>query len=299
VKYHFNARWYDADTARFVSEDPARDGVSWFAYVGNNPLVFTDPSGLYPKRIDPHLAQYQNQPENRDAQMSEVGAALFFPENLRTGRSASFIRNTLGNGGCLFIGVLNAANNERSRLNGVDFVRMGFEISENDEYFERIPVVTDTITAGVETTVYSSATIMTQQGIEQLWYDETGQEVIATRVSDRDILERMILDSYNGAYIIGRFPNQSGTGFHWPNIVGLPYYPDPNNTEKVFPTIDPYLYSNPDEVMRTYTEDRLSAAFIIETPAEKAQREAMWAFQDNITSQAIETGLVGGQGIIE
>jgi hypothetical protein len=36
-----------------------------------------------------------------------------------------------------------------------------------------------------------------------------------------------------------------------------------------------------------------------ETPAEKAQREAMWAFQDNITSQAIETGLVGGQGIIE
>jgi hypothetical protein len=78
-----------------------------------------------------------------------------------------------------------------------------------------------------------------------------------------------------------------------------PYYPDLNNTEKVFPTIDPYLYSNPDEVMRTYTEDRLSAAFIIETPAEKAQREAMWAFQDNITSQAIETGLVGGQGIIE
>jgi hypothetical protein len=69
--------------------------------VGNNPLVFTDPSGLYPKRIDPHLAQYQNQPENRDAQMSEVGAALF-PENLRTGRSASFIRNTLGHGG-LFI----------------------------------------------------------------------------------------------------------------------------------------------------------------------------------------------------
>jgi RHS repeat-associated protein len=37
VKYHFNARWYDADTARFISEDPARDGVSWFAYVKNNP----------------------------------------------------------------------------------------------------------------------------------------------------------------------------------------------------------------------------------------------------------------------
>jgi hypothetical protein len=47
MKYHFNARWYDADTARFVSEDPARDGVSWFAYVGNNPLSFVDPTGLW------------------------------------------------------------------------------------------------------------------------------------------------------------------------------------------------------------------------------------------------------------
>jgi hypothetical protein len=46
VKYHFNARWYDAETARFISEDPARDGVSWFAYVGNNPLKYVDPTGL-------------------------------------------------------------------------------------------------------------------------------------------------------------------------------------------------------------------------------------------------------------
>jgi RHS repeat-associated protein len=45
-QYHFNARWYDADTARFVSEDPARDGVSWFAYVGQNPLRYIDPTGL-------------------------------------------------------------------------------------------------------------------------------------------------------------------------------------------------------------------------------------------------------------
>jgi hypothetical protein len=46
VKNHFNARWYDAATARFISEDPARDGVSWFAYVGSNPLKFVDPTGL-------------------------------------------------------------------------------------------------------------------------------------------------------------------------------------------------------------------------------------------------------------
>jgi RHS repeat-associated protein len=45
--YYFNARWYDAHTARFVSEDPAKDGGNWYAYVGNNPTSFIDPSGLF------------------------------------------------------------------------------------------------------------------------------------------------------------------------------------------------------------------------------------------------------------
>lgn len=41
-----NARWYDPQTGRFITEDPARDGVNWYAYCGNNPLNFTDPTGL-------------------------------------------------------------------------------------------------------------------------------------------------------------------------------------------------------------------------------------------------------------
>ena len=44
--YYFNARWYDSDTGRFVTEDPARDGLNWYLYVGNNPLTYTDPTGL-------------------------------------------------------------------------------------------------------------------------------------------------------------------------------------------------------------------------------------------------------------
>ncbi len=44
--YYFNARWYDAGTGRFISEDPARDGSNWFIYTYNNPLKFTDPTGL-------------------------------------------------------------------------------------------------------------------------------------------------------------------------------------------------------------------------------------------------------------
>jgi hypothetical protein len=44
--YYFNARWYDSSTGRFTSEDPVRDGINWFVYVGSNPLVLVDPSGL-------------------------------------------------------------------------------------------------------------------------------------------------------------------------------------------------------------------------------------------------------------
>jgi RHS repeat-associated protein len=44
--YYFNARWYDPTLGRFISEDPARDGDNWFAYVGNNPMSHIDPNGL-------------------------------------------------------------------------------------------------------------------------------------------------------------------------------------------------------------------------------------------------------------
>jgi hypothetical protein len=52
VKNHFNARWYDADTARFVSEDPARDGVNWYSYVNNDPINRIDPLGLSDSKLE-------------------------------------------------------------------------------------------------------------------------------------------------------------------------------------------------------------------------------------------------------
>ena len=44
--YYFNARWYDPELGRFITEDPVRDGVNWYVYCNNSPLVYTDPSGL-------------------------------------------------------------------------------------------------------------------------------------------------------------------------------------------------------------------------------------------------------------
>lgn len=34
-------------TGRFISEDPACDGINWYAYAGGNPVRYSDPSGLW------------------------------------------------------------------------------------------------------------------------------------------------------------------------------------------------------------------------------------------------------------
>ena len=37
---------YDPVTGRFISEDPAFDGLNWYVYCGNNPISNIDPTGL-------------------------------------------------------------------------------------------------------------------------------------------------------------------------------------------------------------------------------------------------------------
>ena len=39
-------RYYDTVTGRFITEDPVKDGLNWYVYCGNNPVMFVDPSGL-------------------------------------------------------------------------------------------------------------------------------------------------------------------------------------------------------------------------------------------------------------
>ena len=41
-------RYYDTRTGRFITEDPIRDGLNWYVYCGNNPVMFVDPLGLAP-----------------------------------------------------------------------------------------------------------------------------------------------------------------------------------------------------------------------------------------------------------
>ena len=63
---YFNARFYDASIGRFVNVDPIRDGVNWYAYCFNNPLNFTDPTGLGGEKEDTTPLWFKYDENNRD-----------------------------------------------------------------------------------------------------------------------------------------------------------------------------------------------------------------------------------------
>ncbi len=44
---YMRARYYDPTLGRFISEDPAKDGINWYAYCANNPINGHDPTGKF------------------------------------------------------------------------------------------------------------------------------------------------------------------------------------------------------------------------------------------------------------
>ncbi|TCL41921.1 RHS repeat-associated core domain-containing protein [Harryflintia acetispora] len=43
--YYLRARSYEPRTGRFTTEDIVHDGLNWYTYCGNNPVMLIDPSG--------------------------------------------------------------------------------------------------------------------------------------------------------------------------------------------------------------------------------------------------------------
>lgn len=44
--YYLRARYYNPATGSFISEDPIKDGVNWYAYCAGNPILLIDLTGL-------------------------------------------------------------------------------------------------------------------------------------------------------------------------------------------------------------------------------------------------------------
>ena len=43
---YLRARYYDPRIGRFTQQDPISDGLNWYTYANNNPVMYIDPSGL-------------------------------------------------------------------------------------------------------------------------------------------------------------------------------------------------------------------------------------------------------------
>ncbi|HEX3044153.1 MAG TPA: RHS repeat-associated core domain-containing protein [Bacillota bacterium] len=44
---YFGARFYDPETGRFLTQDPAKQGLNWYSYCLNNPINKIDPDGRF------------------------------------------------------------------------------------------------------------------------------------------------------------------------------------------------------------------------------------------------------------
>ncbi len=64
---YYNARYYDPALGKFLTPDNVSDGVNRYAYVHNNPIVGTDPTGHYSRRAPV---------EEYDEPMSDVAAQV-------------------------------------------------------------------------------------------------------------------------------------------------------------------------------------------------------------------------------
>jgi RHS repeat-associated protein len=78
------ARFYWPEIGRFIQQDPIGDGMNWYAYAVNNPVVWVDPTGLLTWR------------EARDWYMGGMGGASDFVDEVVLGGATTRFGETAG-----------------------------------------------------------------------------------------------------------------------------------------------------------------------------------------------------------
>lgn len=67
-------RYYNSNTGRFITEDPAKDELNWYVYGNNNPVMFIDPLGLNDEKEKSGctLPGYENKDDFRFKALQEL-----------------------------------------------------------------------------------------------------------------------------------------------------------------------------------------------------------------------------------
>lgn len=63
LTYHWN-RWQSEDGLTWLTQDPTRDGSNWFGYAGQNPVMYTDLTGL--TTLDDFIYQQRTEAKNSE-----------------------------------------------------------------------------------------------------------------------------------------------------------------------------------------------------------------------------------------
>ena len=181
--YYFNARWYDCELGRFTTQDPARDGVNWWAYCGRNPITFVDPDG-------------------REIISTNVWYAKEYMQMYNANWPNS--KESISDSGCTLI----ASN----RVANVAIHKFGYTI-DTPKPSSIIEMLSDTSLTSPDGIIFSGLKgYLESFGVDALVYD-TGKE-------GRDIklhLEDAVL-SEDSFFVIGRIPGKDGNDDHFVNI---------------------------------------------------------------------------------
>jgi RHS repeat-associated protein len=92
---YFGARWYDAESGKFLSRDPIRDGWNWHAYVGGDPVNFVDPWGLIATEAENEPASEKTQGSATKVPIVGIGATIVFG----AGVDVAVVTDSKGRGG--------------------------------------------------------------------------------------------------------------------------------------------------------------------------------------------------------
>ncbi|SEQ14377.1 RHS repeat-associated core domain-containing protein, partial [Treponema bryantii] len=145
LTYHWN-RWRSEDGDSWLTQDPARDGINWYGYAGQNPISHSDINGLE----DTISAwQYQKDMEARKKERGETGNG---GDNSSSGSCGPTGPTATPNIGSELINGLNYSINGLIKLDfGADFGRDGIEcISEGKIIQGMLYICYGTIEAGID-----------------------------------------------------------------------------------------------------------------------------------------------------